>query len=132
MCLSIRQPWAWLIVHGHKTIENRHWSTLYRGQILIHAGKAMTQADYHECWGVARAQGVDLPAAVNLPRGGIVGVARLVDCVRQHDSPWFFGPVGWVLVEARPVALVPCAGQLGLFEVAQSVADMVMREARSA
>jgi hypothetical protein len=36
--LSIRQPWAWLIVQGHKPIENRTWPTTYRGPLLIHAG----------------------------------------------------------------------------------------------
>ncbi len=37
--LSIRQPWAWLIVNGYKDIENRTWSTRFRGKVLIHAGK---------------------------------------------------------------------------------------------
>jgi hypothetical protein len=37
--LSIRQPWAFLIVNGHKNIENRDWLTAYRGPVLIHAGK---------------------------------------------------------------------------------------------
>ena len=36
-CLSIRQPWAWLIAHGWKNIENRTWPTGYRGRFLIHA-----------------------------------------------------------------------------------------------
>ena len=35
--LSIRQPWAALIVHGFKETENRTWSTSYRGPVLIHA-----------------------------------------------------------------------------------------------
>jgi len=30
MCLSIRQPWAWLITHGHKDIENRTWGSLIK------------------------------------------------------------------------------------------------------
>jgi hypothetical protein len=39
--LSIRQPWAWLIVTGYKDIENRSWRTNYRGPLLIHAGRAI-------------------------------------------------------------------------------------------
>lgn len=35
--LSIQQPWASLIVQGHKRIETRSWNTKYRGDILIHA-----------------------------------------------------------------------------------------------
>ena len=37
--LSIQQPWAWLIVNGHKDIENRDWRTNFRGPVAIHAGK---------------------------------------------------------------------------------------------
>lgn len=36
--LSVRQPWAWLIVNGYKDIENRDWSTQQRGRIWIHTG----------------------------------------------------------------------------------------------
>ena len=38
--LTIKQPWAYLIIHGGKDIENRTWRTKYRGRILIHAAKA--------------------------------------------------------------------------------------------
>src|SRR5437016_1110202 len=37
--LSIKQPWAALLVHGHKTIEVRRWPTARRGTILIHAAR---------------------------------------------------------------------------------------------
>src|ERR1051326_1498970 len=37
--LSVRQPWAWLIIYGGKDIENRDWPTSHRGPTLIHAGK---------------------------------------------------------------------------------------------
>ena len=36
--ISIRQPWAWLIVNGYKDVENRIWATSLRGRVLIHAG----------------------------------------------------------------------------------------------
>ncbi len=129
MCLSIRQPWAWLIVQGHKPIENRTWATSYRGPILIHAGKGMTQAEYQDARDFLndmRLPTIKLPAYEQLERGGIVGVARLVNCVYHHDSPWFVGPVGWVLADARPVPMVPCVGQLGLFMPPGQVVDMVM------
>lgn len=35
--LSVRQPWAWAIARGHKPVENRSWTTAYRGPLLIHA-----------------------------------------------------------------------------------------------
>jgi ASCH domain len=37
--ISIRQPWAGLIVSGLKDVENRTWPTRYRGPILIHASQ---------------------------------------------------------------------------------------------
>ena len=36
--ISIRQPWAWLIVNGYKDVENRTWKAKYTGALLIHAG----------------------------------------------------------------------------------------------
>ncbi|WP_234838619.1 ASCH domain-containing protein [Sinorhizobium meliloti] len=39
LAISIMQPWAWLIVNGHKDIENRDWPTKSRGPVAIHAGK---------------------------------------------------------------------------------------------
>jgi hypothetical protein len=39
--ISIRQPWAWLIVNGYKDIENRIWAAKLRGPVLIHAGQSL-------------------------------------------------------------------------------------------
>jgi hypothetical protein len=62
--------------------------------------------------------GVVLPCEpADMDRGGIVGVARLVDCVTQSDSPWFVGPYGFVLDRAQPVPFALFGGRLGFFEV---------------
>ena len=108
-CLSIRQPWAWLIVAGHKTVENRSWRTSYRGPVLIQAGKQVDQVDLH--W--LRESGVTL--ACDLPTGGIVGMTELVDVVEASSSLWFYGPFGYVLRDARLLPFVPERGQLGFF-----------------
>ena len=42
-CLTVRQPWAWLLTHGVKPVENRTWKTSYRGPLLIHAGKVLDE-----------------------------------------------------------------------------------------
>lgn len=115
--LSIRQPWAWLLVHGHKDIENRDWVTGYRGRLLLHAGKGMTRDDYEECARFAVSCGVIVPPAAELPRGGIVGVATLVDCVRESASQWFFGRYGFLMRDAAPLPFTPIRGALNLFEV---------------
>lgn len=37
--LTVRPPWAWALIYGGKDVENRTWSTKYRGPIAIHAGQ---------------------------------------------------------------------------------------------
>jgi ASCH domain len=44
--LTVRQPWAWAIIHGGKDVENRSWRTKYRGPLLIHAGSAFEPDGY--------------------------------------------------------------------------------------
>ena len=118
--LSIRQPWAELIVAGLKDIENRTWPTDYRGPVLIHAGMKIEpiDADLREL--VKRLSGFDLPDAADLPRGGIVGQAEIVDLVQSSPSRWFSGPYGFVLANARRLPFRPMPGKPGLFEVPES------------
>lgn len=117
--LSIRQPWAWLIVRGHKDVENRDWATGFRGRFLVHAAKGMTRGEYlsAHAWVARVAPEISLPAPGDLERGGIVGVARLVDCVRESASPWFCGRWGFVLRQAERLEFTPCRGALGFFRV---------------
>jgi hypothetical protein len=35
--ISVRQPWAWAIARGHKTVSNQSFPTVYRGPLLVHA-----------------------------------------------------------------------------------------------
>lgn len=117
--LSIRQPWAWLILHAGKDIENRTWRTAYRGPVLIHAAQTMTRADYMLCRAflleIDRQGPIDLPTPEDLPRGGIVGQAEVVACLQRSPSPWFTGPYGFQLANARPLPFEPCSGALGFF-----------------
>lgn len=108
--LSIRQPWAALIIAGLKDVENRTWATNYRGPLLIHVAQAIDR----------EALRLHQPLIATLPdtllrTGGIIGICELVDCVTHSHSRWFTGPYGFVLQHARPVRFVPQRGQLGLF-----------------
>lgn len=47
--------------------------------------------------------------------------ANLVDCVTKSDSPWFFGPYGFVLEDVSPLPFVRMKGELGIFEVSENV-----------
>lgn len=126
--LSIRQPWAWMILHAGKDIENRDWNTRFRGTVLIHASKGMTRQEYHDCLATAKSISLDLPFPTDLalpefeelPRGGIVGQVDIVDCIQESSSPWFFGINGLVLKNPKPLPFRPLKGALGFFEVPEA------------
>jgi hypothetical protein len=115
--LSIRQPHAHAILHFGKDIENRVWATKYRGPLLIHAGKACNAKDFADVMGWMRGMGCELPDRSLLPRGGIVGIVDVVDCVEESTSRWFGGPFGFVLANPRPLPFLPYKGQLSMFRV---------------
>jgi len=115
--LSIRQPWAWLVVNGHKRLENRTWETRFRGGILIHTGQRVVPGDYDLARCLAEADGVTIPPLRQLPRGGIVGRADITYVINYSTSHWFFGPVAFVLENAAPLPFRPLRGQLRLLPV---------------
>lgn len=117
MALSIRQPWAWLIVNGHKDIENRDWPTRFRGWFDVHAAKGMTKEEYDNCHAFIRTfnKTLLLPPMDELKRGGIVGNAEIIDCVKSSKSPWFVGRYGFLIRNAMSWPFQPCRGALGFF-----------------
>ena len=133
--ITIVQPWAWLIVHGKaagvaggKDVENRSWTTRYRGPIMIHAGAKLSLDVRHDAeLFVQRTFGVQ--ARLRMPRelvgvyeaGGIIGKAELVDVRppgREPDPlwPWHLpGYHGFVLQNVEPLPFRPCKGALSLW-----------------
>lgn len=117
MALTVRQPWAWMIIHAGKDIENRTWATRYRGPLLIHAGKGKpTRAEIEWVDQYARDRGVSIPWS-QLEYGAVIGQVNLIGCTESHESTWWMGPVGWILADPRPLPPRPAKGQLGLFDV---------------
>ena len=118
--ISVRQPWAWLIVHAGKDIENRVWPTHYRGRVLVHAAASMTYAEYREVFlflASSDLKHIELPSFEDLARGGVIGSVDIVDCVEASDSPWFFGPYGFKLANPIPLPYAPYRGQLRFFDI---------------
>lgn len=130
--LSVRQPWGWLIANGWKPVENRSRRTKVRGRILIHAGREFDH-EGHE-WVRKTFPTIPLPGywgawqRCDWQLGGIVGEAEITGCITKgrmfadsaafslhHTSPWFTGPFGYVLANARPLPFIPCRGMLGFF-----------------
>ncbi len=112
--LSVKQPWAWLIVAGYKDIENRSRRTHYRGPLLIHAGANRRLMDPQFWTWLGKQHRVVPPTTLEF--GGVLGVVDLVDCVSTHPSPWYSGKgFGYVLANPRRLPFRPCKGKLGLF-----------------
>lgn len=105
--LTIKQPWASLIVDGIKDIENRTWRTKYRGRIYVHAGadknvfkRYLTEQQLEKCREAFEAG--KLGYADDGPFGAIIGEVDIIDCVQNHPSIWAEqGVWNWVL--ANPV-----------------------------
>ncbi len=111
--LSIKQPWAALVVHGQKTIEVRRWPTARRGRVLIHA--AGLPDERPEAWACVPEE---LHEAAQL-RGGIIGAVELTECLiyrsvedlgadrerHLNDPSWFQGPILYGFAFADAVVL---------------------------
>lgn len=125
--LSVRQPWAWLIVNGHKQIENRSRYIRHFGPLLIHASQTMTKGDYEACVlflnshpELQHLTGL-LPKPEALQRGGLVGSVNVIGAALNASeivgSPWYTGEVGYLLDRPQTLPFAPCKGRLGFFEV---------------
>lgn len=128
--LSIRQPWATLLVHGLKTIEVRVWPTERRGRILIHAARTPDE----------RAEALKLvPAALvkeSKQLGGIIGSAELIDCreyssreafaadrqLHLNDPAWFKLPImyGFSFANGRTLPFRRYSGWMRFFAVEEA------------
>lgn len=75
--LTIKQPWATLIMQGDKRFEFRSWKTNFRGEFLIHAGKGIDKE------AVERLKKY-LPEELTL--GKILGKVTLTDCIAMNDE----------------------------------------------
>jgi Flp pilus assembly protein TadD len=123
--MSVRQPYAWLIVIGEKSVENKSRSFSYRGRLLIHSSSNRWDFDDFKS---------DHPD-VKLERswivfGAIIGCVDLVDVVKMspalESDPWAGGPVCFMLENAVWFAEpIPCSGQVGLFNLPASLVPKV-------
>lgn len=119
-CLSVRQPWAWLLFRG-KPVENRDWYCGHRGRLAIHASKGMTKAEYEDA--VLFVEHFDESLALLIPRpenlvlGAVIGTVNMVACVKSHPSPFFQGKYGWLFEDPQQMyPPVQIKGSLGLWD----------------
>lgn len=119
MTLSIKQPWAWLICHGGKDVENRPFkSRMYpRGPILIHTGQRI---DWGSITWLKKRRGIIFPSSWET--SAIIGSAHLDECRPLDvscDSEWADpGYVHWMLSQRDAFEkVIPCGGRLGLYDL---------------
>ncbi|GAA3701861.1 hypothetical protein GCM10022204_18430 [Microlunatus aurantiacus] len=118
--LTIKQPWAELIVEGLKDVENRSWRTAYRGRLAVHAG--LRRADFDDLALDAMPKKYRRPIENAWQRhadaGKVLGTVELVDCIEGSRSPWAIdGYWHWILRDPRPYARkVAAKGKLNLWE----------------
>ena len=128
--LSIRQPWAELILLGRKSAEIRSWQTDYRGPLLIHAARHVDAALDERF------------SLTHLTRGAFIGSVRLVSISPIDPARWEswrprhlvegrFSPglYAWFLAEPRRFAEpVAASGQLNLFEPSAEVRERLRQQ----
>jgi len=114
--LSLKQPFAELILQGKKKIELRKWNTNFRGDFLIHSSKIPDKK-------AMKKFGFD-----DLLLGFIVGKAKLIDVKqyktkKEHDkdknlhlasNSW--GNYGFILKNVKRIKSISAKGQLGFWE----------------
>lgn len=135
--LSIRQPWASLIIKGFKDVENRSWRTLIRGEIAVHASVSKAEDDWEDAIiTVAAIRAIAFSEAEKwlikaigdsdkLPRGAVLGTVEITDCKRERTSPWHFDE-NWGFYLQNPKELkkpIPAKGKLGFWDFDLSLAE---------
>ncbi|MBP3531309.1 MAG: ASCH domain-containing protein [Thermoguttaceae bacterium] len=124
--LTIRAPWAWAIAQGWKRVENRSWSTRFRGRIAIHA--AVSKESDGDA--AATFANLEIEPPSEFVRGAIIGTVELVDVLPldeflrrfggdRYDRGFALGPLCWVLREPRLCVPTPCSGNFQLWNVAR-------------
>jgi hypothetical protein len=120
--LTVKNPWAQLIIRGEKDVENRTWKTDYRGDLLIHAStQPVTFKEFvlllpENCSGVFGT--LYYYETCNRFNGCILGCVRLVDCVQNDKSVWAQQGL-WHWKFENPVCFekpVKAKGKLGVWE----------------
>ena len=127
--LTIKQPWASLIINEYKKYEFRSWKTNYRGKILIHAGKTLEKSM------LKRFEDYNL----DYKCGYIIGEANITDCIKvdkefneelKNIDSVVYGRsnhvenYAWKLDNIKKYNNpIPCNGKLGLWNYEGDIDD---------
>jgi hypothetical protein len=128
--LSLKQPWATLLVHRRKSIEIRSWPTSRRGRVLIHAAGTVDSRD--AAWELVPEELLEYTRLL----GGIVGCGDITDCITYAESEtfkldqnlhlnqpsWFKAPMyGFIFDNMKPLPFRKYPGWVRFFPVTEMV-----------
>lgn len=129
--ISIFQPWATLIALGIKRYETRSWAPVYRGPLVIHAGKKLISNFDNPAVTRAINKALGKGWEDQLPRGHIVALCNLktvhqANRLRLSSPTSLFGNfsrgmMAWELENVTELDHVPLKGQQGLFNIPVSI-----------
>lgn len=119
--LTIKQPWAELILRKRKRIELRNWTTSFRGEFLIHSSKK-SDKDSMERFGFKK-----LPEGQILGRANLLGVKDYVDEEEfkkdghKHLVIGGFSKHGFLIENARRLKPFPARGKLNFWNLENEI-----------
>jgi hypothetical protein len=134
--LTVRQPWASLIVWGVKDVENRTWPTTFTGCVAIHSSLALRKDEMDAACDLMRRFIPKFSRRIfereTFPLGAIIGTVEITGCGQREDftgcyeggasNPWFVGPFGFSLDQAVKLATpIPCRGALGFWRIPEEL-----------
>lgn len=144
--LTIRQPYATLIMLGVKQLETRSWQTSYRGPLVIHAAATGARVYADQLRRLEKRLGL-MPTVLmgqDYPLGALLGVVELVECLPISQAliaaltpiekalGWYSDPgFVWDLARAGRVRFaqpIPCGGRQGLWSLPDVLAARVQKE----
>ena len=123
--ISIREPFATLIMNGVKKIETRSWKTNYRGELFIHASGINIAKKF-----VYNDVIAGLIKDMDMHYGNIICRCNLVDCVYMDDNfiecvmknkieynlgKYEVGRYAWILEDIEPICPILVKGRLNIW-----------------
>jgi hypothetical protein len=132
--LSVKQPWASLLIASVKRCENRTWTTKYRGWLGIHASK-QPEPDWEGLREeIIEEAGVDINLLPHIrARGEVIGACYLADSFHEENAPdiannyFLCGPQClWMPIGiALPIA-IPMRGNTGIRPLPQNISAALL------
>ena len=138
--LSVRQPYASLVAAGFKSFYASNWAPRYRGVLAIHASKGVDKPALDDQRVTLLLITAGITATWDLPRGGVVALARLHTILTRDVAYNKLGArerlllgdgsfIWWLRSVVRLPNPIPARGRFGLWEweVPAAVMPLVRR-----